>query len=81
MCAPVNRDDRMLLADLGKLNRDVAPLAMRILDDKATAADQHEFADRLADMAARLLARVARDELMIDGEVVEADHAQRRLER
>jgi hypothetical protein len=77
----VNRDDRVLLADLGKLNRDVAPLAVRILDEKATAAEQLEFADRLADMAARLRARVARDELLIEGEVVEADHPQRRLER
>lgn len=63
------REDRILLADLGQLNTDVAPLAMRIIDESATAEEQYAFADRLAAMALRLQARVAQAELVVDGEV------------
>jgi hypothetical protein len=31
----VIREDRLLLAELGRLNTDVVPLAMRIMDDSA----------------------------------------------
>lgn len=36
------REDRLLLADLGQLNTDVAPLALRIMDGTATAAEQSD---------------------------------------
>lgn len=63
------REDRLLLADLGRLNHDVAPLALRIMDESATAEEQHAFAERLAAMALRLQARAAQVGLVVDGEV------------
>ncbi|HEV7452570.1 MAG TPA: hypothetical protein VGO16_14520, partial [Pseudonocardiaceae bacterium] len=60
------REDRLLLADLGRLNSDVVPLAMRIMDDSATA---EVFAERLAAMAQRLQVRAAHVGLVINGEV------------
>ncbi len=63
------REDRLLLAELGRLNTDVVPLAMRIMDESATAEEQYAFAERLAAMAQRLQARAAHVGLVIDGEV------------
>ena len=63
------REDRLLLAELGRLNTDVVPLAMRIMDDSATAEEHYAFAERLAAMARRLQARAAQVGLVIDGEV------------
>jgi predicted NBD/HSP70 family sugar kinase len=65
----VIREDRLLLAELGRLNTDVVPLAMRIVDDSATADEPYAFAERLAAMARRLQARAAHVGLVIDGEV------------
>ncbi|MGH3874291.1 MAG: hypothetical protein ACRDSR_22795 [Pseudonocardiaceae bacterium] len=64
------REDRLLLAELGRLNTDVVPLAMRIMDGSATAEEHHVFAKRLAAMARRLQARAAQLGSVIDGEVV-----------
>jgi hypothetical protein len=47
------REDRLLLADLARLNTDVVPLAMRIMDQSATAEEHYAFAERLAAMARR----------------------------
>ena len=58
----------MLLADLGRLNTDVVPLVLRIMEDSATAEEQYAFAERLAAMARRLQARAAGVGLVIDGE-------------
>ncbi len=66
----VIREDRLLLTDLARLNTDVAPLAMRIMDQSATTEEQHAFAERLAAMAQRLRARTAHAGVVIDGEVV-----------
>ena len=63
------REDRLLLAELGRLNTDVVPFAMRIMDDSATAEEHYAFAERLAAMARRLQARAAHVGLVIDGEV------------
>lgn len=63
------REDRLMLAELGRLNTDVVPLAMRIMDESATAEEHYVFAERLVAMARRLQARAARAGLMIDGEV------------
>jgi hypothetical protein len=38
----VIREDR-LLAELGRLNTDVVPLAMRIMDESATAEEHYAF--------------------------------------
>jgi hypothetical protein len=65
----VIREDRLLLAELGRLNTDVVPLAMRIMDESATAEEHHAFAERLAAMARRLRARAAHVGLVVDGEV------------
>ncbi|MFZ2119194.1 MAG: hypothetical protein WAU83_22230 [Pseudonocardiaceae bacterium] len=63
------REDRLLLAELRRLNTDVLPLAMRIMDESATAEEHYAFADRLAAMARRLQARAAHVSLVIDVEV------------
>ncbi|HEV7829969.1 MAG TPA: hypothetical protein VGP04_14185, partial [Pseudonocardiaceae bacterium] len=55
----MTREDRLLLAELGRLNTDVMPLAMRIMDDSASAEEHYAFAERLAAMARRLQARAA----------------------
>jgi hypothetical protein len=65
----VIREDRLLLAELGRLNTDVVPLAMRIMDESATAEEHYAFAERLAAMARRLQDRAAHLGLVIDGEV------------
>lgn len=45
-----------LLAELGRLNSDVVPLAMKIMDESVTviAEEQHAFAERLVAMGRRL---------------------------
>jgi NADH:ubiquinone oxidoreductase subunit D len=68
----VIREDRLLLAELGRLNTDVVPLAMHIMDESATAEEHYAFADRLAAMARQLQARAAHVSLVINGEVVVA---------
>ena len=66
----VIREDRLLLAELARLNTDVAPLAMRIMDQSATAEEQYVFAERLAAMARWLQSRAAHAGAVIDGEIV-----------
>jgi hypothetical protein len=68
--AVVIREDRLLLADLARLNTDVVPLAMRIMDESATVEERYAFAERLAAMAWRLRALAAHAGSVIDGEVV-----------
>jgi NADH:ubiquinone oxidoreductase subunit D len=55
----VIREDRLLLAELGRLNTDVVPLAMRIMDESATTEEHYAFAERLVAMARRLQDRAA----------------------
>jgi len=55
----VIRDDREPLAEPARVNSDVVPLAMRIMDDSATAAEQHELAQRLIAAGERLHRRAA----------------------
>jgi hypothetical protein len=66
------RQDRELLAELARVNSDVAPLAMRIMEGSATAAEQHELAGRLIDVGRWLCQRAeAFERGVVDGEVVE----------
>jgi NADH:ubiquinone oxidoreductase subunit D len=46
------REDRELLAELGRLNSDVVPFAMKMMDESVTvtAQEQYAFADRLMAM-------------------------------
>ncbi len=68
------RDDRELLAELARLNTDVVPLAMSIMDGSVTAEEHYVFAERLINLAGRLKVRVTQPWRVIEGEVAsEAD--------
>ncbi|MGH3777774.1 MAG: hypothetical protein ACRDRR_18930 [Pseudonocardiaceae bacterium] len=65
------REDRELLAELARLNSDMAPLAMRIMDSSASAAEQVRYAQRLIAVGERLGRRA--DEMtgtVVEGEVL-----------
>lgn len=67
------REDRELLAELARVNTAMASLAMRIIDNSASAAEQHDYAQRLIAAGERLQKRA--DEMtnvIIDGEVLES---------
>jgi len=53
----VIRKDRELLVELARVNTDVVPLAMHIMEQSATAAEQYEFAERLICLGQRLYRR------------------------
>ena len=66
------REDRELLAELGRLNSDVVPLAMKIMDESVTVTveEQCAFAGRLVAMGRRLEQRAQRTATgVIDGVV------------
>ncbi len=71
MGTPVIRADRILLADLARMNSDVVPLAMRIMNDSATFDEQRTFADRLIELGTRLHDRVHQTGLIIDSDTIE----------
>jgi hypothetical protein len=50
----VIREERELLAELTRLNRDMAPLVMRIMDGTASVEEQHTYAQRLIAAGERL---------------------------
>lgn len=65
------RKDRELLADLARLNTDVALLAVRITLGSATAHEQKIFAERLIAAGERLRRRADESErVVIDEEAV-----------
>ncbi len=66
------REDRELLAELGRLNSDVVPLAMKIMDESVTvtAEEQCAFAERLMAMGRRLQSRASGVGSVVEGEVV-----------
>lgn len=41
------REDRELLTELARVNREIAPLAMRIMEGSADAAEQQRYGQRL----------------------------------
>jgi hypothetical protein len=64
----VIRKDRELLVELARVNTDVVPLAMHIMEESATAAEQYEFAERLIVLGQRLHRRVDEaHQIVIDG--------------
>jgi hypothetical protein len=72
----VIREDRELLTELARLNRDMAPLAMRIMDSTASAAEQVHYAQRLIAVGERL--RLRADETtgtVVEGEVLANDRS------
>lgn len=65
------REDRELLAELARLNRELAPLALRIMDGSAGAAEQLRYAERLVAAGQRLEHRAdARWDGTVEGELV-----------
>lgn len=65
------REDRELLAELARLNNDMVPLAMRIMDASASADEQTHYAQRLMAAGERLRRRASKTaEVVIEGEVV-----------
>ncbi len=59
------RADRELLADLARMNSEVVPLTMKIIDDNATTQVQQTFADQLIELGTRLTHR-ARTAMVMD---------------
>lgn len=64
------REDRELLAELARVNSDVVPTAMRIMEDSATAEQQHELAGRLIAAGQRLHRRADSGGQVVGGAVV-----------
>ena len=48
------REDRELLAELARLNRDMGVLCLRIMEGSANAAEQQAYAQRLIAAGERL---------------------------
>ncbi|MGH3908907.1 MAG: hypothetical protein ACRDTE_32695 [Pseudonocardiaceae bacterium] len=75
------REDRELLAEMARLNTDMASLAMRIIDGSASAAEQAHYAQRLIAVGQRLQRRanetpgtVIEGELVADGPITLPAH-------
>ncbi|MGH3940606.1 MAG: hypothetical protein ACRDTG_18615 [Pseudonocardiaceae bacterium] len=54
------REDRELLAELARLNREMAALALRMLDGSASSDEQQNYAQRLITVGQRLWRRAQR---------------------
>lgn len=68
------REDRELLTELARINREMAPLAIRIMEDSADAAEQRFYGQRLIAAGQRLCRRADEaSRLVIAGEVVVED--------
>jgi len=67
----VTHEDRELLAELARLNGDMASFALRIMDGSAGFAEQRHYAQRLIAGGERLKRRADRmGGTVIEGEVV-----------
>jgi hypothetical protein len=67
----VIREDRELLAEPVRLNCDMAPFALRIMDGSASPAQQQHYAQRLIAAGQRLRSRAeGMNGEIIDGEVL-----------
>jgi hypothetical protein len=65
------REDRELLTELARLNRDMAPLALRMMEGSASAAEQQYYARRLTDAGERLRRRAEEmSRVVVAGEVL-----------
>ncbi len=65
------REDRELLAELARLNSEMASLAMRLMDGSADAAEQRHYAQRLIASGQRLQRRVdVMQGAIVEGQVV-----------
>lgn len=67
----MTREDRQLLAELARLNTDMASLGMCIMKESASAEEQRHCARRLIVMGERLRRRAdGMDRPVIEGEVL-----------
>lgn len=67
----MTREDRELLAELARLNSDMASLAMRVMEGSASAAEQQHYAQRLITAGRRLQRRAEETgRVVLEGEVV-----------
>ncbi|MDQ3762873.1 MAG: hypothetical protein M3460_14825 [Actinomycetota bacterium] len=65
------REDRELLTELARLNRDMALLALRVMDGSASTAEQQNYAQRLIAAGERLRQRATETTgTVIAGEVL-----------
>jgi len=65
------REDRELLTQLARLGTDLAPFALRLMEDIASADEQACYADRLVAAGERLRRRAGKTaEVVIEGEVL-----------
>ena len=65
------REDWELLAELARINGELAPLAIRIMDDSASAAEQQHYAQRLIAAGERLQRRAeGTGGAVIEGDIV-----------
>lgn len=69
------RDDRELLVEMARVNCDVTPLAMRVMNGSVTTEEQLEMAGRLIALGQRLRERADNAGAIVEGQVV-ADRAQ-----
>lgn len=68
------REDRELLVELARLNRDMASLAMRIMEGSASAAEQAHYARRLIVAGERLQRRADEaSEAVVEGDCLAND--------
>ncbi|HET9257840.1 MAG TPA: hypothetical protein VFO16_21935 [Pseudonocardiaceae bacterium] len=66
------REDRELLAQLARLGREMAPLAMRMMDGNASQREQRDYARALIAAGERLRHRANETtDVIIEGEVLE----------
>ncbi|MGH3870263.1 MAG: hypothetical protein ACRDSR_01895 [Pseudonocardiaceae bacterium] len=69
------REDRELLAELARLNTDLVPLALHVMEGSATAHEQRIFAQRLIIAGGRLHCRADESErVVINGEFIAEDN-------
>lgn len=68
------REDRELLTEMARVNRDLAPSAMRIMEGSASAAEQQHYGQRLIAAGQRLCRRAdENDRFVVAGDVVVAE--------
>lgn len=64
------REDRELLAELARLNSDMASLGLRVMEGTAGAAEQQHYAQRLVAAGERLQRRAdGINDVVIEGEI------------